>query len=201
VTPTTLHPLAADYLERLARAGDRLPRDRRNELVAEIEAHLAEAIGAGSSDADVLTVLDRLGPPEEIIQSEQPEAAPQRDPRGTQEWAAIILLLTGGFVLAVGWLVGLVLLWGSHAWNTRDKLIGTLIIPGGLATAMFTILSLGIRSGETCSTTGNAAEHCTGGPGTGGEIVFVATSLILLIAPIATAIYLARRARSPTAPA
>jgi uncharacterized membrane protein len=200
VTPTTLHPLAAQYLERLERAAERLPRSRRSELVAEIEAHLAEATSAHSSDADVLSILDRLGEPDEIVHAEQPEAATQRDPRGTQEWAAIILLLLGGFVAGVGWLAGLIFLWGSRAWNTREKCIGTLVIPGGLATSLFIVSMVGIRGAETCVTTDHGPERCTGGPSNSEEILFGATSLILLIAPIATAIYLARRARKQATP-
>jgi hypothetical protein len=43
----------------------------------------------------------------------------------------------------VGWLAGLVLLWSSRAWTTRDKWIGTLVIPGGLATAFAALIVLG----------------------------------------------------------
>ena len=135
MTTDTLHPLAADYLERLRRAGRDLPAGRRRELLAEIEGHLSEAIEPGASDAQALTVLDRLGEPEAIIAAEMPppEEAPER--RGVAEWAAIILLPFGGFIIGLGWLVGLILLWSSRAWTTRDKWIGTLVIPGGLATA------------------------------------------------------------------
>jgi hypothetical protein len=77
MTASTLHPLAADYLQRLRRAGRGLPRGRLAELVAEIEGHLSEALDAKASDAEVLTVLDKLGEPEAIIEAE----APYRDPR------------------------------------------------------------------------------------------------------------------------
>jgi hypothetical protein len=127
----TLHPLAADYVDRLRRAGRGLPRGRLKELVAEIEEHLSEAIGPEASDAEALTVLDRLGEPEEIVDAEEPgRDVPHRDVRGTKEWAAIILLLFGGFIFGIGWLAGLILLWSSRAWSTVDKWIGTLIVPG-----------------------------------------------------------------------
>ena len=45
MTKRTLPPLAEDYLDRLERAADHLPRARRQELVADIESHLAEALG------------------------------------------------------------------------------------------------------------------------------------------------------------
>jgi hypothetical protein len=140
MTTTTLHPLAADYLERLERAARRLPRGERRELVEEIGAHLAEATDADMSDAEALSVLDRLGDPEEIVDAQLPTAPARPDRRGLQEWAAIFLLLFGGFAFGLGWILGLILLWSSSAWSARDKLIGTLIVPGGLATAFVTTL-------------------------------------------------------------
>jgi hypothetical protein len=50
----------------------------------------------------------------------------------SKEWAAIILLLLRGFIVGLGWVAGLVLLWSSRAWSTRDKWVGTLVVPGGL---------------------------------------------------------------------
>ena len=98
MTTDTLHPLAAEYLERLRRAGRGLPPGRLRELLAEIEGHLSEAIDPSASDAQALTVLDKLGEPEAIIAAEtqHPDELPNR--RGTTEWAAIILLLFGGFI-------------------------------------------------------------------------------------------------------
>lgn len=129
MTADTLHPLAAEYLERLRRAGRRLPPMRLRELLAEVEGQLSEAIDPNASDAQALTALDKLGEPEAIIAAETPRPDEFPERRGTREWAAIILLLSGGFILGVGWLVGLTLLWSSRAWSTRDKWIGTLVIP------------------------------------------------------------------------
>jgi hypothetical protein len=191
----TLHPLAADYLDRLRRAGRGLPRSRLRELVAEIEGHLSEAIDPQASDAEALTVLDRLGEPEEIIDAEQPRAVAPQDARGTREWAAIFLLLFGGFAFGFGWLAGLILLWSSRAWTTRDKLVGMLVVPGGLATSVFVLLAAVAAGGQQCSSVDSGPEHCTGGPSTGAGILFLAILAIAVLAPIATAVYLARRAR------
>jgi hypothetical protein len=136
MTTDTLHPLAAEYLERLRRAGRGLPPGRLRELLAEIEGHLSEAIDPSASDAQALTALDRLGEPDAIIAAETPHPDELPAHRGTREWAAIILLLLGGFILGVGWFAGLILLWSSRAWATRDKWIGTLVVPGGLATSV-----------------------------------------------------------------
>jgi hypothetical protein len=96
MTTDTLHPLAAEYLESLRRAGRGLPPGRLRELLAEIEGHLSEAIDPSASDAQVLTVLDKLGEPEAIIEAETPHPDELPDRRGVREWAAIILLLFGG---------------------------------------------------------------------------------------------------------
>lgn len=194
------HPLAADYLDRLRRAARRLPRDRRDELVADIEAHLAETIGPEAGDAEALNALDRLGAPEDIVEAEQPSPDRSADPRGLREWAAIFLLPFGGLVMGVGWLLGLILLWSSPAWRTRDKWIGTLVVPGGLAAAF--LLSLFFVGAEDCSFVGGV-ERCTGGPGTATEALYIASLVVLLMAPLASAIHLARRARrgAPSRPA
>jgi hypothetical protein len=72
MTTDTLHPLAAEYLKRLRRAGRGLPPGPMRELLAEIEGHLSEAIDPSASDAQALTALDKLGEPEAIIAAETP---------------------------------------------------------------------------------------------------------------------------------
>jgi hypothetical protein len=85
------------------------------------------------------------------------------------------------------------LLWSSRVWTTRDKWIGTLIIPGGLATAVIG-LALG-GSAQSCVTTSTGGQHCTGGPSTAGDILSIAIVAVLVVGPIATAVHLARRAK------
>jgi hypothetical protein len=202
MTTDTLHPLAADYLERLRRAGRDLPAGRRRELLAEIEGHLSEAIGPGASDAQALTVLDRLGEPEAIIAAEMPPRDGPANRRGVAEWAAIILLPFGAFLFVVGWFAGLVLLWSSRAWTTRDKWIGTLVIPGGLATAFASLILLAHPNRKLCTGFPGRIPHCTNAPGpsAAADVLGIAVFVVLVVAPIASAIYLARRAgrlRSP----
>jgi hypothetical protein len=195
MTTTDLHPVAADYLDRLRRAGRGLPRGRMAELSADLELHLTEEIGPDASDAQALEVLDRLGSPEEIVEAEQPRPVAPVDPRGTREWAAIFLLLFGGFAFGLGWIAGLVLLWSSRSWSTREKWIGTLILPGGLATALYGTLIIGLGGSESCVSGTGIATRCTGGTGTTGTILLVAAATVVLLSPIAVAIFLARRAR------
>jgi hypothetical protein len=41
----------------------------------------------------------------------------------------------------VGWLAGVVMLWNSAVWTTRQKLLGTLVVPGGVALPVFLLFS------------------------------------------------------------
>jgi uncharacterized membrane protein len=196
MTTITLHPAAAAYLGRLRRAARPLPRDAQRELLSDIEAHLHEAIDGEMSEAEVLSTLDRLGSPEEIVAAQLSDAVGSSNAtKGTHEWAAIILLLLGGFAIGIGWLIGLILLWSSRAWTTVDKLIGTLVIPGGLASVL--LVAVLAASKEICSGGPGQPTRCTGGPSTAHHVLQIALVAIFVLAPIATAIYLSRRARPP----
>lgn len=204
MSTTAMHPLAADYLRRLRQAGRALPAGRLDDLCAEIESHLAEAIPAGASDAQALSVIERLGPPEDIVEAEAAPSPPAPGKRGWHEIVAVVLLLLGGFVFGVGWIAGVVLLWTSRVWSIRDKLIGTLIVPGGLAAVFPVLLIAGEPTKHICK--GVATEvspvfrpgrmHCIsfGGPSGAHHIVGIVLVAIVVAGSIFTAIYLSRRA-------
>ena len=61
------------------------------------------------------------------------------------------MLLLGGFVFLIGWLVGVVLLWTSKIWTLRDKLIGTLVVPGGHFVSAAVLLTA-VDSRKSCVT-------------------------------------------------
>jgi hypothetical protein len=196
MTTETLHPLASEYLQRLRRAGRHLPPERLGELLTEIQGHLAEAIDPDATNAQALTILERLGDPDTIIAAEDPNPDRIVVARGPREWAAMTLLLIGGFIFGIGWIVGLVLLWGSRAWNTRDKWIGTLFIPGGLATsALISLALLGTPTASRCEGYADGPLHCTSttGPTILPTALAAVIAALLLIAPVITAIYLTRR--------
>jgi hypothetical protein len=195
LSTSTIHPLVADYLQRLRRAARRLPRATREELLSDIEAHLAEATNAEMTDAEVLTVLDRLGEPEQIVDEQEPPPGRVDDRRGLREWATIMLLLFGGFAFGLGWFVGLVLLWSSRAWTTRDKWIGTLVVPGGLVPASIMSLFVVTTTAQVCTSFNGGARHCSGGSSGDVKLLVILIFALLVIAPIMCAIYLARRAR------
>lgn len=194
MSTSTLHPATAAYLQQVRREGRDLPGDRLAELLSDLEEHLSAAIPADASDEAAREVLERFGDPREIIEAERPVVRTQR--RGTREWTAIFLLLFGAFAAGVGWLAGAILLWSSRAWTTMDKLIGTLVLPGGLlASAVLVALATGRLHKEKCISRGTTLVHCTrtlsNGPSTIGSIAL----LLLALTPIATGVYLARRAR------
>jgi len=193
------------YLARLSKAARRLPRGRRRELVTEIEQHIREAVSETpvESEAELLTLLDRVGAPDEIVAAAS--GPPNVTRSTTMETWAIILLLIGGFVWGGGWIAGVILLWSSSLWTTRDKLIGTFVVPGGLASAFFLLffasggsqdchrapVSLSPGSGGHTHPAGQMI--CTGGASTLGTIGLIALFAVVLIGPIASSIYLVRR--------
>lgn len=200
MSTTTVHPLAADYLRRLRRAARALPHEDRRELLAEIESHLAQSIDADTSDVDVLGVLERLGTPEEIVRAQVADASSLEPQTGAREWLAIVLLLFGGFAVGLGWIVGLVLLWTSRIWSGREKWVGTLVIPFGLALPVWLLL-IATRAGATaeiCRGVAGGPPHCTpvaGAAGPGPDWIGIAVAGVLIIASVAGGLRLASGAK------
>jgi hypothetical protein len=61
----------------------------------------------------------------------------QRAPRRRAlDTGTVVLLLIGGLLIGLGWIAGAALLWASPRWRTSDKLLGTLVWPGGLAAVL-----------------------------------------------------------------
>jgi hypothetical protein len=188
MTSSSLHPLARDYLKRLKRAARHLPRARRNELIEEIEAHLHEALPAGVGETEALNALERFGEPAEIVV--EAESGATETPRpGMRESLAVILLLFGGFLFLAGWFVGLHLLWSSRFWTMRDKLVGTLLVPGGLLPALV-LASAGI---QTCDGGTGVPTKCTPYISPTLRAVMIAGLVALTVLPLASAAFLSWR--------
>jgi len=195
--------LVGDYLTRLDTALSGLPEDRRSQLVSEIAEHISMARKrlVNPTEADIMNLLDRVGTPEAIAAEaagEMPPPVPAR-PGGIQEFLAIVLLLFGGFLFGVGWLVGVALLWTSRVWRVREKILGTLVIPGGLATALLLggwVLTVshsfscagGAHSRTPCVTTLSRPLPEAAG------IVLLAG---LIVVPVVVAVHLYRVAKKP----
>jgi uncharacterized membrane protein len=96
-------------------------------------------------------------------------AAAQPGRIGAMEVVTVLLLLLGGLVIPVlGWFAGVVLLWVSPRWTRKDKVLATLIWPGGLLAPVVVTLaggvaSLMVTSSETC------VQGTATAPGAGGQ--------------------------------
>jgi hypothetical protein len=68
---TQTDELVAAYLARVERAASRLPAGRREELIGDLREHIeiARAESGAETEAEVRTILDRLGDPESIVAS------------------------------------------------------------------------------------------------------------------------------------
>lgn len=150
--------LIRDYLGRLQAASWPLPAGRRAELSGEVAEHIETALAeAGRKDeVTVRNVLERLGPPEEIVAAEaggEPDhttvvpGAAQAPAAAASPWGAVeimaILFLTAGavFIPIVGPVIGLVFTAGSGRWTTREKLVASTIVLASLPLAVLVSLA------------------------------------------------------------
>lgn len=149
-----------------------------DELVEGITEHLqaARAAGAAADEAAVRTLLHRLGSP----------SRSWRPPRGV-----------------VGWLVGVALLWWSGRWTWREKLLGTLVVPGGPGGILVFGLTAGGHTGSgsirttSDGTVTSQADSCSGfslRPAVG-----IALLLASVVGPFVVAVILYGRVRSRAA--
>lgn len=138
----TGHRDVGEYLSRLQRSMKDLPADRRDEIVSEIEDHIAEDLAGRptATDADVRNVLERVGDPDEIAAEARERFGVRAGVRGTP-WLEVIALM---FLVIpfLGWIVGMVLVWVSDMWTRREKVIATALVPGGvIASSLLTVAS------------------------------------------------------------
>jgi hypothetical protein len=198
----TPEQLVSDYLRRLDRELADLPRSQRREVVEEISEHIDEARGATDENNEVAmrNLLERLGDPTEIADEARLRFGLTRPKGGALEVSAVVLLLVGGFLWGIGWIVGVVLLWSSAVWTTREKVIGTLVFPGGLALPFFLFLFYAMGSpNKVCVGSPNGISKCTGGPSAIEQASWIVVLAGLIFGSIATAVYLGRRMRRSSA--
>jgi hypothetical protein len=141
--------LVEDYLSRLEDAAAHLQRSRRAELIAEIREHIEAALREeeAAGEVAVRNVLERLGPPEEIVEAAEPAAEADQRPTGKLEVAAMVTLV----VPFIGWLFGIAMVLISKAWSNREKTIGTALAL--LAVVPFLTLVIVDSYSESTSTT------------------------------------------------
>ena len=174
-----------------------LPATRRRELLDEVSEHITEARAAQEADneAAIRTVLERLGDPADIAAGARERfGLPAKPTRQATPWLEVIALILL-VIPFLGWIVGVVLIWISRIWTTRDKLIGTLggmsWVLAGLGTIMAEAVNLPLSASGSDSPVG--APHIVESTGPSAiEVILIAAPFVL---PIAAAIYLALRLR------
>src|SRR5882724_10191178 len=108
------------YMRDLKRELRALPRDRRQEILEDIEGHIDQSLGRNGTvgEADARNLLDQLGDPSEIASEARERFGIPSSRFGAKEIWAVVLL-------PIAWPIGVILLWISDAWTSREKLIGT----------------------------------------------------------------------------
>ena len=182
--------LIDDYLRRLEHAAAHLQRTRRTELVAEIREHIETALREeqAAGEAAVRNVLDRLGPPEDIVEAAQPPTPSTERRAGKLEIAALIALL----VPFIGWLIGIVLVVASGVWSRRDKLVGALLLLVPIAVLSLGIVAAGPGGSEDSAPPGEAGPV---GEKVESPAVPGPAELVLIVAGLPSALYLGWRLR------
>jgi hypothetical protein len=124
----------ATYLSRARKAARHLPRVRREWVMAQVGDRLADALeGSEASGRPMSAVLASFGDPRDVVLAVDGHV-PGAEARW-MEFVAVLLVLAGGVLWRPAWLIGVVLLWVSPRWRWPDKLLATLIWPGGLFAA------------------------------------------------------------------
>jgi hypothetical protein len=180
------------YLSRLDRALGDLPSSRRGQIIEDVASHITEGRSAldDEDETSIRALLDRVGDPDAI--AEEAGVAPA-SARRADAWVPWLLLL-GGFAFVVGWFVGVGLLWSSRTWQVRDKLLGTFVLPGGL----FGLVVLTGRASSVTACSGSSqvgqrpVMHCVTSGFSFPLPVGILVLVIVLVAPIITAVHLER---------
>ena len=179
---TTADTLVDNYLRDLQAELRDLPAARQREILAEVGEHITEARATLDADTEaaIRTLLERLGDPADIAAEARERFGVQPEPtKPATPWLEVIALVALA-VPFLGWVVGVVLVWVSQRWTTRDKVIGTI---GGLS---WVVAGLGTTIAPRVGPPGPAAITVTG---------LIIAAFVL---PYAAAIYLAIRLRAGT---
>lgn len=182
MTATHATQIIDGYLKRLDGELSSFPSGRRKELTGQIAEHIAQARSelTDETDADLLTILDHLGEPDEIAAEAHTRLDISTAKAGPIEILALLLIGVGDVffpILPVGWVLGTGLVWRSKSWSPRQKYFGAYLpLVLGLAILLISALAGGMF---------------------GGHLNVLAFGLGLLISnlllPLGTAVYLSIR--------
>lgn len=183
----TEHPLVKSYLATVALETAGLSPERRNELLADLEEHIAVALGeSASGDDGIRTVLARLGDPRTIAATALGDEPPAPQVNRGRILALLGLLAATGPLTVFAPLLGgpaligaIWWLWTAPQWRNRDKAIATA---AALVPPLFAVSQWVLPAGTLNFGLG----------------VFVLVLLIVPLLPVAAAVYLLRWAQHPS---
>jgi hypothetical protein len=201
--------LVDGYISRLELALLDLPPERRREIVDDIRTHITDERGdlEHETDADLLNLLERLGEPADIAAAARDGQSASRQSAAGGRFGLVEVLAL--ILTPLVWPAGVVLLWLSSAWTTRQKLLGTLVWPGGYPVLLFLLpmsLLIGVHNGE-CATAVDEQGRVmwtTCPPEWLQAVAAIATVIVVLLVlllPVAVGIYLATRLKARPASA
>lgn len=155
--------LIDDYLRQVEQALYDLPPAQRREILDDLEAHIRDALAAspGTDESDVRSLLERLGPPDDLARAARERAESPGPPMAISHRRVGLLEAVAVVATAVCWPVGILLAWLSDSWRRRDKVIATVLPISGLVLALLMVLPASVAI-----VTGSAT------PMTPGDVVF-----------------------------
>jgi len=205
MTTRSASDLAIDrYLAELDSALRAVPAFHRNRILEEIREHIGEgrALLDVEDESSIGALLARIGDPKTIA-AEAGAVDEVVGSRGRDAWVPWLLLLGAipgvvFWLLGVGWILGVGFLWTSVRWRLSDKLIGTLVLPGGLLA--FVLLLVRPAGATVCASHGgpgvSTVTHCTSSGLMLAPEVGLPLLIVLLVAPVFTIMWLRRNPHS-----
>jgi len=192
--------LVKQYMQDVDDALEGVDSSTRRMIVGEVASHIEQRRRALDVDDPVALrqILEDVGDPAAIAEAAH-GTSKLSGSRGSDAWVPWLLLL-GAAAAGIGWFVGVGMLWTSKTWRLGDKLLGTLVFPGGII-GTFVLLGLPATPG-TCTASGHPGSgpivHCSS-----GAILPLAAGVALvavgIAAPLFTAFHLERRRRQQDA--
>jgi len=186
-------PNIRKYLHELDARLRHLPAEQSEEILQGITDHISDALSRGSSS--VADVPGSLGTPEEVARGAAAERVPTATPpwRESTPWVVLttLLLVFGGFIAGFGWFLGLAGLWMGTRWKLWEKIVGTVVLPGGLAGAVtILVVPVSYTSLTSESVTLTPDSSMASGAEVLGPVLSIIATIATLALPLIVGIYL-----------
>ena len=125
----------------------------------------------------------------------------QRESHRLSSILTLLLILFGGFLGGIGWIIGIWRLWREPGWTARQKILATVVVPGGLVPGF---MFASVQSGtSTCSSglvsprhVGPVVVHCTS-VGILSPNLMLPLVVLAILCPVVVAAYLYTRIDRP----